>query len=57
LGAVSGPWWGSDGGGFYNGFCGSDGGPEGVSEPVLRGFLYSFIVVFGTVLFFYQDYS
>ena len=45
VGAVSGPWWGSDGGGFDDG---RDGGGEGGWEPIFRRFSYDMfsIIVF-----------
>ena len=45
----------SDGGGFDDGGGGPAGSLGGSPEPVFRRFLDSFMVVFGTVLFLYQD--
>ena len=58
LAAVSGPWWGSNGGGCDDVGGGSvgvlEGSLEGSPEPGCRRFLDSFMVVFGTVLLLYQ---
>ena len=61
LEAVLGPWWGSNGGGRDDVSGGSGGGLEdsleGSPEPVFRRFSYSFMAVFGTVLFLYHDFT